>query len=51
MKKSYQAPQLIVHGTVAQMTQATNSGDRLDKTYTVNTPITVVNLPNSLKVS
>ena len=32
MKKTYQAPQLIVHGTVAQMTQMTTSGSKLDRT-------------------
>ena len=39
MKKSYQAPQLVVHGTVAQLTQATTKGGISDKTYPVNTPI------------
>ncbi len=51
MKKSYQAPRLVVHGTVAEMTQATTNGARLDKTFTVNTPISVVDIPTSLKVS
>lgn len=51
MKKSYQAPRLVVHGTVAEMTQATTKGNLLDKTYTVNTPINVVDIPTSLKVS
>ena len=48
MKKSYQAPQLIVHGTVAQLTQATTVGTKLDKTFPVGTPISVVNIPQSL---
>jgi hypothetical protein len=33
MKKPYHAPRLIVHGTVAQITQATSNGPFLDKTY------------------
>ena len=48
MKKSYQTPQLIVHGTVAQITQATTVGTKLDKTYPVGTPVNVVDIPNSL---
>ena len=31
-KKSYQAPRLTVHGDAAQLTQATNTGARLDRT-------------------
>ena len=49
MKKSYQAPSLTVHGTVAELTQATTAGAQLDKTLAVNTPIGVV--LQSLKVS
>lgn len=48
MKKSYQAPQLIVHGTVAQITQATTVGSHLDRTFVVGTPVSVVNLAQSL---
>lgn len=32
MKKTYQAPRLVVHGTVAQMTQQTMTGSKLDRT-------------------
>jgi len=49
MKKSYQAPSLTVHGTVAELTQATNVGQKLDKTLAINTPISVV--LTSLKTS
>ncbi len=31
MKKTYQAPRLIVHGTVAQVTQASRVGSKLDR--------------------
>lgn len=48
MKKSYQTPRLTVHGTVAQITQATTSGLNLDKTFPIGTPVNVVDLPNSL---
>jgi len=48
MKKSYQAPQLIVHGTVAQLTQQTTVGTKLDKTFPIGTPVQVVNIPQSL---
>ncbi|BCM90921.1 hypothetical protein IAD21_02784 [Abditibacteriota bacterium] len=51
MKKSYTTPQLTVHGTVAQITQATNQGPVLDKTFYVGTPVTQVNIPESLKCS
>ena len=33
MKKPYQTPVLKVHGTLAQLTQATSNGPFLDKTY------------------
>ena len=36
MKKNYQAPRLIVHGTVEQVTQATFVLGRLDGTYNQN---------------
>ncbi len=48
MKKSYQKPELIVHGTVAQLTQATTVGTKLDKTFPIGTPVSVVDIPNSL---
>ena len=38
MKKSYQAPKLIVHGTVAEMTQAKGDGNFTDKLFPDNTP-------------
>lgn len=38
MKKFYQAPKLVVHGTVAQMTQATGQGNFTDKLFPNNTP-------------
>ncbi|RYX82715.1 lasso peptide [bacterium] len=31
MKKTYKAPRLIVHGTVAQVTQASRVGSKLDR--------------------
>ena len=42
MKKSYQAPQLTVHGTVAQITQQTTKGTKLDKTLIAGTPLSSV---------
>lgn len=43
MKKTYQAPKLIVHGTVAQMTHATMNGSRLDRTLNAGSvpPVTL----------
>ncbi len=38
MKKSYQTPQLTVHGAVAQITQGNKDGDNLDRSFPVNTP-------------
>ena len=51
MKKSYNTPQLVVHGTVAELTQATTVGPVLDKTFPVNTPVGQVNIPTSLRNS
>jgi len=35
MKKSYQAPSLIVHGTVAELTQASSRGNKADRVITI----------------
>ncbi len=51
MKKSYTTPKLIVHGTVAQITQATTVGAVLDKTFYAGTPVSQVNIPESLQSS
>jgi len=42
MKKTYQTPQLTVHGTVAQITQQTTKGSKLDRTLIAGTPLTLV---------
>ena len=41
-KKQYTAPELTVHGDVAQITQATHVGGHFDGNYTAGQPI-----PNS----
>lgn len=51
MKKSYSTPQLTVHGTVAEITQATTVGGVLDRTFPVGTPVPAVSIPTSLKNS
>ena len=38
-KKAYQAPRLTVHGDASQLTQATKTGARFDRSF--NDPITV----------
>ena len=50
MKKSYKTPRLVLFGTVAQITQATQRGIFLDRTFPVNTPITSVDIPNSIDI-
>ena len=35
----YEAPQLTVHGSVAEVTRANHAGNVTDKTYPANTPI------------
>ena len=37
MKKNYQAPRLVVHGTIAQITQSNMVGTKLDKTLNAGT--------------
>jgi hypothetical protein len=38
MKKAYVQPQLINHGGIEALTQATGSGDFLDAAFPTNTP-------------
>ena len=38
MKKAYQAPEVKALGSFESLTQAAQSGGRLDATYSVNTP-------------
>jgi len=39
MKKTYQTPRLTVHGTLAQVTQQTFKGSKLDRTLNAGTVI------------
>jgi len=41
MKKSYQAPRLTVHGTVAELTQSASRGKKFDGNFQlgVNAPL------------
>lgn len=38
-KKSYEAPKLIVHGNVEEVTQMTKVGGALDRAFPNNTPL------------
>ena len=42
MKKTYNRPQLTVHGNVETLTEQTRVGQQLDQTLPAGTPLTVL---------
>ena len=42
MKKTYDRPQLTVHGNVEALTQATTSGSAIDGDFPAGTPLTTL---------
>lgn len=47
-KKTYEAPKLIVHGNMAELTQANGIGNLLDGTFVPGTPLDEVTTGNDI---